>query len=270
MIRPKKHVTVLSLGAGIQSTALALLLDQDPRAQGLEEYEKPLWAIFADTMAEPPHVYETLDWLQERISYPIIRTSWGDLAKNTWKAIAGMPVPERGHHTPGYIDLPVFSEGGIGRRQCTTVYKIRPIKKEIRRLAESAPPHLTATQYLGISTNETKRAKPSRDAWITNQFPLIEMGWNRNDCIKWLNDNYPGHPVRRSACYFCPFHTKAEWREIDRMYPNLYQDALAMDRQMTEHPRGPWNLRAGGLEKSLAGDQAQLRLLDDDPFCTTG
>ena len=42
-----------------------------------------------------------------------------------------------------------------------------------------------------------------------------------------------------------------------------------MDRQMAEHPRGPWHLRAGGLEKALAGEQAQLRLPDpDDPFCT--
>ena len=270
MTRTKKHVTVLSLGAGIQSTALALLLNQDPPAKGLEEYERPLWAIFADTMAEPPHVYETLDWLQERISYPIVRTSWGDLGRNTWKAIAGMPVPERGHHAPGYIDLPVFSQGGIGRRQCTTVYKIRPIKKEIRRLAESAPPHLTATQYLGISTNEAKRAKPSRDAWITNSYPLIDIGWNRTDCLRWLDANHPGHPVKRSACYFCPFHSMAEWKEISRLYPNLYQDALAMDRQMTEHPRGPWNLRAGGLERAMAGNEAQLSLLGEELFCTPG
>ena len=165
--KTKKHVTVLSLGAGIQSTTLALLLDQE----ALEGCEKPQWALFADTVSEPPHVYETLDWLQERISYPIVRTSWGNLAKNTWKAIAGMPVPERGHHQPGYIDLPVFSETGIGRRQCTGVYKVAPIKREIRRLAQSAPPHLTATQYLGISSNETRRAKPAKEAWITNRFP---------------------------------------------------------------------------------------------------
>ena len=265
MPKPKKHVTVLSLGAGIQSTTLALLLDQD----ALEGFEKPLWAIFADTKAEPPHVYETLDWLSEKLSYPIVRTSWGDLARNTWKAIAGMPVPERGHHQPGYIDLPVFSETGIGRRQCTSVYKVRPIKQEIRKLAQSAPPHLTATQYLGISANETRRAKPAREAWITNSFPLIEHGWTRMDCLQWLNLNHPGHDVRRSSCYFCPFHNNADWREIAELYPNLYQDAAAMDRQMAEHPKGPWRLRAGGLEKALAGEQAQLRLPDpDDPFCT--
>ena len=262
----RKHVVVLSLGAGIQSTALALLLDQE----ALAGCPKPQWAIFADTRAEPPHVYETLDWLQERLSYPVVRTTWNDLAKNTWKAITGMPVPERGHHQPGYIDVPVFSEAGIGRRQCTGSYKIKPIKQEIRRLAESAPPKLTATQYLGISTNETRRAKPAREAWITNRFPLIEHGFTRMDCALWLDRHHQGHPVRRSACYFCPYHTAAEWREIAELYPNLYADALAMDRQMAEHPRGPWHLRQGGLQQSLASDQAQLRLSGmDDTFCNT-
>ena len=250
----KKHVTALSLGAGVQSTAMALMIEREL----LPGVPRPLWAIFADTMAEPPHVYETLEWLRERVSFPIVTCSWGNLARNTWKAATGQPVPERGHHQPGYIDLPVFSESGIGRRQCTGVYKIRPIKAEIRRLANSKPPHLTATQYLGISTNEQRRAKPSRDAWLTNRYPLIEHGLSRTDCIQWLDREYPGHPVRRSACYFCPFHTAAEWREIKDLYPSLYQDAAAMDRQMAEHPRGPWRLRAGGLERSLAAGDAQL------------
>ena len=262
-----KHVTVLSLGAGIQSSTLALLLEREE----LPGCPKPDWAIFADTVSEPPHVYETLEWLRERISYPIVTTTFANLAKNTWKAITGMPVPERGHHQAGYIDLPVFSENGIGRRQCTGTYKIRPIKQEIRRLAGSAPPALTATQYLGISTNETRRAKPAREAWITNRFPLIEHGWDRMACTAWLDKHYPGHPVSRSACYFCPYHSAADWHEIRERYPSMYADATAMDRQMAEHPRGPWRLRQGGLEGSLAGAQAQPALAGfDELFCNTG
>ena len=201
MKKPQKHVTVLSLGAGIQSTALALLLDQE----ALEGCPKPLWAIFADTKSEPPHVYQTLDWLQERISYPIVRTSWGDLAKNTWKAITGMPVPERGHHQPGYIDLPVFSETGIGRRQCTSVYKVRPIKQEIRRLAQSAPPHLTATQYLGISANETRAGQTSPRGLDNQPFPpssnTAGAAWT---APSGLTSSILGHPVMPQLMLFLP------------------------------------------------------------------
>ena len=247
-MKPKKHVVVLSLGAGVQSTALVLLLEADL----LPGIPKPQVAIFADTLAEPPHVYQTLDWLEGKLSYPIVRTTRGNLAQNTWKAITGMPVPERGQHKPGYIDIPVFSDKGIGRRQCTGFYKVSAIKQAIRDFANSAPPALTATQYLGISSNETKRAKPAREAWITNQYPLIELNWTRTDCQLWLEQNHPEQKIRRSACYFCPFHSTADWREIAELYPNLYADALAMDRQMQEHPKGPWHLRAGGLAKLTA------------------
>lgn len=236
---------ILSLGAGIQSTTLALLLELGL----LPGVPKPHYAIFANTFSEPKHVYQTIEWLRTRISYPIETCHFADLGKNTWKAILGQPVPERGHTNAGYIDLPVFSDSGLSRRQCTTQYKILPIKRKIRELAQAKPPQLTAVQYLGFSTNESRRAKPNRDKWLTNRFPLIEHGWSRTDCQNWLDANFENHPVSRSSCYYCPFRSKADWADLAERYPALYQDALAMDRALAEHPRGPWRLRAGGLAK---------------------
>ncbi len=197
-MKTKIDITVLSLGAGIQSSAMALLIDRSL----LPGIPIPDYGLFADTFAEPQHVYDTVEWLRTLLSFPIHTCSFGDLGKNTWKAITAMPVPERGHSQAGYIDLPVFSESGMGRRQCTSHYKVKPIKREIRCLAGSAPPALTATQYLGISTNETRRAKPSKDRWITNRLPLIEHGWSRQQLSNWLDAEYPGHPVSRSAYLF--------------------------------------------------------------------
>ena len=51
-----KELTILSLGAGVQSTCLALMA-----AKG-EVTPMPDAAIFADTH-EPKEVYEHLDWL---------------------------------------------------------------------------------------------------------------------------------------------------------------------------------------------------------------
>ena len=53
----------------------------------------------------------------------------------------------------------------------------RPDQAAIRQLAKSASPALAATRYTGISANETPRAKPARDAWLTNRYPLIDMAW---------------------------------------------------------------------------------------------
>lgn len=259
MPKTKVHLVILSLGAGIGSSAMALMM-KDGHISG---FPQPDYAVFADTQSEPKHVYDTVEWLRDLLPYPIVTTSAGNLGENTWKALTGIPVPERGHvgkHV-GHIDLPVFSTSGLGRRQCTGYYKISPIKAKIRELAQAAPPALTAVQYLGISADEPRRVKPSLQKWLTSQYPLYEKSITRSDCRQYLDERYPGNPVLRSACYFCPFHTNAEWLEIKEMYPELYQDALNMDQALQEHPRGPWHLKQGGLEAALSKHQRQPRLL---------
>ena len=45
-------------------------------------------------------------------------------------------------------------------------------------------PSATAVElWLGISTDEAIRMKPSRDRWIQNRYPLIEAGMSRRDCM---------------------------------------------------------------------------------------
>ena len=52
-----KKLKVLSLGAGVQSTTLALMINQG---------ELPMvdCAVFADTKGEPKYVYDHLNWLK--------------------------------------------------------------------------------------------------------------------------------------------------------------------------------------------------------------
>ena len=66
-------LTVISLGAGVQSSVMALMA-----AKG-EITPMPDYAIFADTMAEPKAVYDWLDWLEEQLPFPVIRVSKGNL-----------------------------------------------------------------------------------------------------------------------------------------------------------------------------------------------
>lgn len=53
---PKPQMKILSLGAGVQSSTLALMCEAG-------EIEKPDYAIFADTGWEPRHVYQWLDYI---------------------------------------------------------------------------------------------------------------------------------------------------------------------------------------------------------------
>ena len=56
-----KTLRILSLGAGVQSTTLALMIEQG---------EIPMvdCAIFSDTGAEPKEVYTHLEWLKKQLS----------------------------------------------------------------------------------------------------------------------------------------------------------------------------------------------------------
>ena len=69
---------VLSLGAGVQSSTLALM------AAAGEVTPMPDAAIFADTQAEPAGVYRWLDWLEKHRS---ISWCWDDTAGENPKAL---------------------------------------------------------------------------------------------------------------------------------------------------------------------------------------
>lgn len=50
----------------------------------------------------------------------------------------------------------------------------------------------------------------------------------RNDCIKWLYENYNGLSVPKSSCIGCPFHDNSEWQNIFNS-PDEWEDALLVD-----------------------------------------
>lgn len=76
-----------------------------------------------------------------------------------------------------------------------------------------SPDHPVVEQWLGISTDEIIRAKPSFESWQVKRFPLIEMRMSRSDCLAWLKrHDYPLPP--KSACIACPFHDDTLWRHM--------------------------------------------------------
>ncbi len=83
-----------------------------------------------------------------------------------------------------------MERAGIGNRQCSASYKIRPITREIRellslRFREHISSDTVVEPWLGISTNDARRMKHPWDPWIENRYPLIEAGMSRRDYIDW-------------------------------------------------------------------------------------
>jgi len=202
------NLRILSLGAGVQSSTLALMINKG---------EVPMVdaAIFADTGAEPKAVYDWLEWLTKQLSYPVYIVSKGNLREDTINAVNGKYK---------FLTIPVFSvnkktgKKGLLRRQCTADYKILPVNKKVRELlglekGEKRKKGTAVQMLMGISMDEIYRVKPNRIKYINNNYPLIDLKMSRKDCMEWMEKNkYPKPP--RSACTFCPFHNNEEWRHV--------------------------------------------------------
>ena len=231
----------VSLGAGAQSTVLALLLSQSDSRLSKLGFQKPDVAIFADTGWEPDYVYNHLNWLETQLDFPLIRVSDGNIQKNLKKART-----VTGHR---FVDVPLFTvnkEGkkGMLRRQCTTHYKIKPIYRRIRELAGGKrgrpfPPNTHVEMWIGISVDEAMRMKPSRERWVMHRWPLIDLGMSRRDCIEWFDSEYPHRRLPRSACVICPYRSDEHWMELKRFEPTSYQEAIRFDRWLRESTTNP-------------------------------
>jgi hypothetical protein len=213
------RLRVLSLGAGVQSTTLALMA-----ARG--EIEAPDCAIFADTGDEPDAVYRHLDWLSSVLSFPVRRVVQPQSLSEAMRSGA------EGGRVPFYIE-----GGGLKRRQCTRNWKIRPIRRQIRQeLGVSPQAYIepdAVESWIGISTDEIARVRPSGVAFIHNRHPLIEARMSRQDCERWLTERqYPIPP--KSACRFCPFTDNARWASMMTNAPADFAKAVELDVWLRE------------------------------------
>lgn len=218
-------IRTLSLGAGVQSTTL-LLMACDGTLPKVD------YAIFADTGWEPRRVYDHLDRItivanQARID--VYRVSQGNLRDD---AIA----PEHRYASvPYFVRNPDGSEG-IGRRQCTSEYKLAPIRRKIRELLGASPPDFrrvpkgrAVEQWIGFSADELGRVSDhDQVSYITKRYPLIELDMNRKDCERWLRSR-GWDSVAKSACIGCPYHGNRQWRDLRDNHPDEWADAVEFD-----------------------------------------
>jgi hypothetical protein len=215
-------LNILSLGAGVQSSTMALMA-----ALG-EIKPMPDCAIFADTGAEPKHVYDFLDYVEALVPFPIYRViERNGLEKATINSL----------HENRFAGPPFFCEsekgGGMLRRQCTREFKIQPIERKIRELmglekGQRGPKEIAVRQWIGISLDESVRMKVNPTKWIENVWPLIDLEMYRYDCIKWMEANGFNKP-RKSACYFCPYSSNETWKDMKENDPDSWDKAVAMD-----------------------------------------
>ena len=220
-----KAMVVLSLGAGVQSSTMAIMA-----AKG--DLPPVDHAVFSDTQNEPKKVMLYLDLLKKILPYPVHIVSKGNIMKDMLAAKG----------TTNFVVAPYFTQNkitgkkGMIMRQCSNDYKIQEIRKKIRELCGVAknkhfPKDKYVEQWIGISTDEAGRMKPARDKYILNRYPLIEANMSRQDCINYLKKHDIPLP-EKSACIVCPYHNDAYWHFMKTERPSEFAIAVDFDKKV--------------------------------------
>lgn len=204
----------LSLSWGRQSFALAAM-----SARGVLPSLDA--AIFADTSHERAETYEFAarwtPWLEERgVRVVTVRAQ-----AKTISIIDGQ--------TPPLFTLETATgKRGMLNRTCGDRWKIREIKRWVRAQIEKGE---VVETWIGYTWDEAHRMKTSGASYQRLVYPLIEAFDRPMTCADvtcWLHDNGLEVPVK-SACVFCPFHSRALWREIQLSGNGDWEKALAVD-----------------------------------------
>lgn len=218
----------LSLGWGVQSTALLMLAEEGK----IEPFDA---AFHADTMIEGEEVYAWRDRVAPRCKTPIVTSSYGDLGQDV---LDGLKNGTR------FANMPLWTLGKEGKpapiqRQCTPDYKIMEVRRSMRKFLGYSPTDRIKERIelvIGFSIEEKERMAESEVNYIVNDFPLIyDLWWTRKNCSDYLGSiGLPNAP--KSACYVCPFKSNAEWRRLRDHWPEEWQKAIAFDRAIRKHP----------------------------------
>ena len=218
---------VLSLGAGVQSSTLALMM-----ARG--EIDPPECAIFADTGDEPQAVYDYLAYLVPLLPFPVHVVRRGNLGDDFLAALSD-PAGRCGQ-PPFMVFNHAKQVGGRLWRKCTKEYKLDPIRRKVRELRQGRP----VEQIIGISLDEAMRMKPSGVRYISNCYPLVDLRMTRQDCLAWIKRNGYRTPPK-SACVFCPYISNDRLREMRDNAPEDWGRLVAFDHAMRERQKATIN-----------------------------
>jgi hypothetical protein len=212
-----------SYGGGVQSNAVMVM-----QARGLVHFDKFVFSNVGEDSENP----DTLKYIED-IAKPYMQKQGIEFVELR-KTIRGEIVTLRDYIYANNrtVPLPAYLQSGApGNRKCTLDWKILLIARYAKK--NGASKTNKCIMGIGISLDEFTRMSTSRIGWQDNEYPLIDLRMTRNDCIKLIESE--GLPVPpKSSCYFCPYHSYKTWVEMREKQPDLFQEAVNIEKRMNE------------------------------------
>lgn len=208
---------VCSYGGGTNSTGLLCgWIERD--------LPPPDAIVFSDTGGELPEIYDYVETFSK----------W--LTKHGCRPIITVQRVKADHETLNTLEADCLRSGTLpslayGSKRCSLKFKLQPFEKRMNnwhRAKTAWQSGYKVVKLIGYDADEAHRATIVEDEKYRRRFPLIEWGWDRDDCsaaIRRAKLPQPG----KSSCFFCPASTKPEIEQLAQNHPFLFKRALAME-----------------------------------------
>lgn len=237
---------ILSCGAGMQSTALALMSCENKLIlegkfkgfNGTYHHQVPIYDVilFCDLGLEPRWVYEQVNFIKEACEWAEIPfyVLESDLHGDYTKLFGNARV----------VSIPFWSTDENGKkgkmmRNCTLDYKINVMQKFVRsellgykKGERTKEEDLKAHEmHLGFSREEEHRCKENPHKMFVNKYPLCDMNLERKHNYAYIKDVW-GLETKASACCFCPFHRNYFFKYLKENYKEEYDKTVEFDEML--------------------------------------
>lgn len=222
-------ITVASYGAGVNSTAMLIGM--------VERGEKVDLILFADTGGETPDTIEYIrkftKWLVNHGFPKIVVVCKTTKRAGRFRGAGEVLTLER-----MCLEQKVLPSIAYGMKSCSLKFKREPqdeyiLHWDVAKMAFAN--NETITKLIGFDAGEAYRAAQSPDPKFSNRYPLIEWGWDRDECVEAIIRAGLCVPSK-SSCFFCPNMTDMEVLRLRDRHPDLLERALAIERNAVSVP----------------------------------
>ena len=245
-------MNVVSFGGGTNSAAMII---------GMYQRGIPIDLItFADTGGEQPHTYQFVEtfgvWLKERglpeISVTRYYNKDGERMTLEAESLKSHTLPSIAY---GFKKCSLKHKIGTQEKLCNNDPRCQAIWAGGGRV----------DKYIGYDAGEKRRVEHAAEADAMNKkyahhYPLFDWGWTRADCVRVIEAEGLPKPGK-SSCFFCPSMKKAEIRELWEKYPELFERAIAIERNAA-----PTLKTVKGLGRSWSWEEYQKEYLRNKAF----
>jgi hypothetical protein len=180
-------------------------------------------------------------------------------------------VPQEGYATVGLsahngdILLPMFTEQGKLPTWCSNEWKRFVLQRWLREMSVQE-----CQVWIGISLDEMRRVRAPKEKWYQERYPLLfdlTPPLRRGDCVKLVEQmGWPTPP--RSSCWCCPNMGDREWRDVKENYPEDFEKAVRLEREIRRTDAGLW-LHKHRIPLDKVDIESQLDMFDA-AGCATG